>query len=152
MKIDCTNSTHVLCHHHNNMPSHNQQQQQQQVSQFKYVPFANLDAKSQHEMVRDCHYNVPFGYLDHKKVFHAFVNIDVDEHGEYVYHEYGNKYSVAQLIVKQKQVPVEEWMDHVVVVNQYGKTMPLKKVQVRVRRDYGTKKKNRDVSSADTEE
>ena len=111
-----------------------------QVSQFKNVSFDTMDIKSQHEVVRNSHYNVPFGYLDEKNKFQAFVNIDVDEGGDYVYYKYGNKHSISQLVSKEKRVPIEEWMNHVVIINDYGKTTPLKKLQVRVKRDYGLKK------------
>jgi hypothetical protein len=109
---------------------------QQNDSQYKYQSFPTLDSKTQQETVRNCRFNVPFGYRNAQNQFVAFLNIDVDEHGEYFLVDHGNKIPIATIIAKQKKVPVSSWMDHVVVVNQAGRTTPLKKLQVRVLKSF----------------
>jgi len=117
----------------------------QNVSQYKFLSFASLDTRTQQETVRNSRFNIPFGYRDINNQFHAFLNVDVDEHGSYVMVDHGNKIPLANIVAKKKQVPADKWMDHVVIVNPAGRTTPLKKWQIRVRRDYGT------VSKSETE-
>jgi hypothetical protein len=105
---------------------------QQNDSHYKYQSFSTLDSKTQQETVRNCRYNVPFGYRNTQNQFVAFLNMDVDEHGEYFLVDHGSKILISTIVAKQKKVPVSSWMDHVLVVNQAGRTTPLKKLQVRV--------------------
>lgn len=131
MKIEYKNSIHEVPNNNNNqtnMPSI----KQQNVSQYKFQSFSTLDSKTQQETVRNCRFNVPFGTRNSQNKFVAFLNMDVDEHGDYFIVDNGNKILVQNLVAKQKKVAVNSWMDHVVVVNQAGRTTPLKKLQVRV--------------------
>jgi molybdopterin/thiamine biosynthesis adenylyltransferase len=76
--------------------------------------------------IEDAKFNVPFGYLHPKtNKFHAFVNIFFDEENECVYSINGNKQSIAKKIMKEKGVSQEEWLNHVVFINRYGKPIQL---------------------------
>jgi hypothetical protein len=75
-------------------------------------------------------YNVPFGYLDNKHEFRSFVNIDIDEEGEYVYYQYGNKYSIPLRIAKEKKVPIDEWFAHLYFIDKYGRAFPLHNLSI----------------------
>jgi len=77
--------------------------------------------------IENVKYNVPFGYLDNKGEFRAFVNIDIDEDGNYVYWQNGSKHSIPQLISKQKGIPNDKWFEHVVYVNEQGRIAYLHK-------------------------
>lgn len=77
--------------------------------------------------IENVKYNVPFGYVDNGGQFRAFVNIDIDEDGNYVYWQNGNKHSIPQLISKQKGIALDKWFEHVVYVNEYGRISYLHK-------------------------
>jgi len=82
------------------------------------------------DYIKRARFNVPFGYKDSKGEFRAFVNIDVDDDGNYVYSEGGNIHSIAQRIVREKKIQYDEWFQHIVYVNQYGKLSYLSKIQL----------------------
>ena len=81
------------------------------------------------EFIRKSRFNVPFGYI-HPSVnrFRAFVNIDFNEDGECVYYISGKYYSISNLIAKEKNVPLDSWLDHVFFVGHNGKPVPLSKI------------------------
>jgi len=77
------------------------------------------------EFIKRVRYNVPFGFLNGNGEFRAFVNIDVDDDGNYVYVENGNTHSIIQRIVKEKKIPADEWFQHIVFINEQGKETAL---------------------------
>jgi hypothetical protein len=94
------------------------------------------------EFIKRVKYNVPFGFLNGKGEFRAFVNIDIDDDGNYVYVEHGNTHSIAQRIVKEKKIPADEWFQNIVFVNEQGKATALSKVSLTIAKKKEVEKKS----------
>jgi hypothetical protein len=101
------------------------------------------------EFIRRVKYNIPFGFYDSNNKFRTFVNIDVDEEGNYVYRENSNTYSIAQLIIKEKKLSGNEWFEHIMYINTKGKPAPLSKVSLTIAKKNTVEKK---TERGDTEE